>query len=110
MIPQDHFKDSLCNPLALINDVFKDLVDAILVHVGSPRKQVLDKAVDDALEIFQANKLYAKFWNSVFWLKQVSFLCHAVFSEVLSMDSQRLKLLLACLDLQQSTWFIVFLG
>lgn len=44
---QDNFKDSLYNPLALLENVFKDLVDIASVHVGLPRTEVLEKTIDD---------------------------------------------------------------
>lgn len=43
---QNHFEDSLCDPLALLDDVFKDPVDMALVSVGSPRSKALEEAVD----------------------------------------------------------------
>lgn len=36
---QDNFKDSLYNPLALLDNVFNDPVDTTLVHVRSPKKK-----------------------------------------------------------------------
>lgn len=45
---EDTFEDFLCDPLALIDEVFKNPVDVALVPVGSPSK-VLEKVFDNPL-------------------------------------------------------------
>ncbi|KAA0038296.1 hypothetical protein E6C27_scaffold270G001610 [Cucumis melo var. makuwa] len=45
----DRITDSVCDPFTPIEDEIKNLEDVSLVPVGSPRKEVLEKVVDDPL-------------------------------------------------------------
>ncbi|KAA0026161.1 retrotransposon protein, putative, Ty3-gypsy sub-class [Cucumis melo var. makuwa] len=57
----------------------------LLLEVG--HEEYLHKV----LETLRANKLYAKFFKFVFWLKKVSFLGHVVSSERVSVDPVKIE-------------------
>ncbi|KAL0544130.1 hypothetical protein IC582_019241 [Cucumis melo] len=81
----------------LMNRVFKDFlntfvivfIDDILVY--SKTEVEHEEHLRMVLETLRTNKLYAKFLNCEFWLKQVSFLGHVVSEDGVSVDPAKIK-------------------
>ncbi|KAL0544316.1 hypothetical protein IC582_019429 [Cucumis melo] len=91
----------LTNALAvfmdLMNKVFKDFLDTFVIVfiddilVYSKTEAEHEEHLHKVLEIFRANKLYAKFSKCEFWLKKVSFLGHVVSSEGVLVDPAKIE-------------------
>ncbi|TYK21872.1 pol protein [Cucumis melo var. makuwa] len=101
-----------CYPLPMIDDLFDQLQGAIIftkidLRSGYHQLRIRDSDIPKAsfrsrygittlflhkvLEIFRANKLYAKFSKCEFWLKKVSFLGHVVSSEGVLVDPAKIE-------------------
>ena len=81
----------------LMNRVFKDFLDTFVIVfiddilVYSRTEAEHEVHLRQVLETLRANKLYAKFSKSEFWLKQVSFLGHMVSKSGISVDPAKIE-------------------
>ncbi|KAA0033782.1 ty3-gypsy retrotransposon protein [Cucumis melo var. makuwa] len=64
---------------------------AVFMDLMNKREAEYEEHLHQVLETLRANKLYAKFSNSEFWLKKVSFLGHVVSSEGVSIDLAKIE-------------------
>ena len=93
----------LTNALAafmdLMNRVFNSyldkfviiFIDDILVYSGSPEEHA--EHLRTVLQILLERQLYAKFSKCQFWLDKVAFLGHVISAEGVSMDPQKIKVI-----------------
>ncbi|KAL4017063.1 hypothetical protein IC575_024737 [Cucumis melo] len=77
--------------------VFKDFLDSFVIVfiddilIYSKTEAEHEEHLHQVLETLRANKLYAKFSKCEFWLRKVTFLCHVVSSERVSVDPAKIE-------------------
>ena len=67
-------------------------IDGILIYSRTPEEHT--HHLRTALEVLQRNELYAKFSSCEFWLNKVAFLGHVVSNDGVSMDPQKIKVVI----------------
>ncbi|KAA0043136.1 putative Retrotransposon protein [Cucumis melo var. makuwa] len=83
--------------LDLMNRVFREFLDTFVIVfiddilIYSKTEAEHEEHLRMVLETLQANKLYAKFSKSEFWLKQVSFLGHVVSKAGVLVDPAKIE-------------------
>ncbi|KAA0036152.1 pol protein [Cucumis melo var. makuwa] len=81
----------------LMNRVFKDFLDSFVIVfiddilIYSKTEAEHEEDLRQVLETLRANRLYVKFSNCEFWLKNVSFLGHVVSSEGVFVDPAKIE-------------------
>ena len=100
----------------LMNSVFKDYLDMYViifiddVIIYSRNKEDHASRLRIVLHSLKDKKLYVKFSKCEFSLKSVSFLDHIVFSDGISIDTQKIKVVQSWLRPTSPTDIRSFLG
>ena len=66
-------------------------IDDILVYSGSPEEHA--EHLQIVLQILRERQLYAKFSKCQFWLDKVAFLGHVISAEGISVDPQKIEVI-----------------
>ena len=100
----------------LMNKVFKPQLDKFVVVfagdilVSSRTLEEHACHLREALEVLRRNELYAKLTECEFWLKKVAFLGYIVSEEGISIDPQKIEVVMQCPRPRNVSEVISFLG